>query len=324
MQKSTFNFATVFSLMVLLVFTYITYLGLVYWKQGAIMLPIILSVALIAIVMVCVFIMCKSKTTRWRRIGRTGQWVFGFIVLITFVSASIPFTNFLRVASDSDKINKMVNVTCDKAISIDQNYETYVNQRVENYAQSLQLIANGKSNRPSLYNECMSKAPGDSDDKKIENLTKSLRARLLPDSASTIVKERHDWLEKAKNESVMNPLTPANINKVSQCVDNWVLNYKELSKVEYQGEENVQEFNIPEFNNSLLDLTTAYGKLQSPSILAIIIAFVCFGIMLLPYWITEGDLAAATSTSKSTYKNLNLGKSRNNNNNGNLFSKNGN
>ena len=54
MQKSSFNFATVFSLMVLFVFAYIAYLGMVYWRQGDQTLPILLSIALIVVVAVTI------------------------------------------------------------------------------------------------------------------------------------------------------------------------------------------------------------------------------------------------------------------------------
>ncbi len=317
MQKSSFNFATVFSLMVLLVFAYIAYLGMVYWRQGDQTLPILLSISLIVVVSLCVFIMCKSKATRWRNVGRVGQWVFGFIVLVAFVAGSVPFTNFLRVLSDSDHIKQMVNTTCDKAIGIDADYEAYVDQRVANYRNSLSRIASGKANRPSDYQLCMGKAPGATDEQRIGNLAKSLRSRLLPDSAANVISERHKWLERAKNENVMNPLTPANVNKVSSCVDNWVVNYRELSKVSYQGEENVPEFQVTAFDNSLKTLIQTYSSLKAPSIVALIIALICFAIMLFPYWITEGDLAAATSTSHRK------SKKGGGNADGNLFDKNG-
>lgn len=319
MQKSSFTFASVLSLMVLLVFSYIAYLGMVYWQQGNMALPIILSVSLIIIVCLCVFFMCKGKATRWRRIGGAGQIIFGLIVLVTFLAASLPFTNFLRVAADADHINQMVSATCDKAIGIDQDYEAYVDQRVENYRSNLMLIAQGKSNRPAAYEKCMGKAPGTTDEQKAENLTKSLRARLLPDSTAAIVSKRHEWLERAKSESVMNPLTPSNINKVSQCVDNWTDNYKDISQESYMGEEDVPEFHVTDFDNSLRQLTSTYATLQAPSAIAIVIALACFAIMLLPYWLTEGDLAAARTTtgfSKGLNKNGKSTQSKN------LFTKN--
>ncbi len=320
MQKSSFNFATVFSLMVLFVFAYIAYLGMVYWQQGNQILPIALSLLLIVLVALCVFVMCKSKATRWRNVGRVGQWTFGFLVLVAFVAGSVPFTNFLRVLSDSDHIKTMVNTTCDKAIGIDADYEAYVDKRIADYRSSLSRIASGKANRPSVYQLCMGTAPGATDEQRINNLAKSLRSRLLPDSAANVIKERHQWLERAKNENVMNPLTPANVNKVSSCVDNWVVNYRELSKVSYQGEENVPEFQVSEFDNSLRQLIQTYSTLQAPSIVALLIALVCFVIMLFPYWITEGDLAAASSTPNFSHRR---GKRGVDQSDGNLFDKNG-
>ncbi len=319
MQKSSFNFATVFSLMVLFVFAYIAYLGMVYWQQGNQTLPVLLSSGLIVLVALCVFVMCKSKATRWRKVGRVGQWVFGLIVLVAFVAGSVPFTNFLRVLSEADHIKQMVNATCDKAIGIDADYEAYVDQRVANYRSSLSRIASGKENRPSDYKLCMGNAPGDTDAQRISNLAQSLRSRLLPDSAAKVINERHEWLERAKNENVMNPLTPSNVNKVSRCVDNWVENYCELSKVSYKGEENVPEFQVSAFDNSLESLIQTYSSLEAPSAVALIIALICFVIMLFPYWITEGDLAATSSMSGFRRK----GKKGGGNSDGHLFDKNG-
>ena len=105
MENTKFNFASVIAIMVLLVFSYITYLGLVYWRGGEFLFPILLTLAFFILVMVCVYVMCLSKATRWKRMGKIGQIFFGFIVLLTFIGTAFPFTNFLRVIEDSERIS---------------------------------------------------------------------------------------------------------------------------------------------------------------------------------------------------------------------------
>lgn len=144
MQNSSFNFASVFAIMVLLVFSYITFLGLTYWQKGNLLLPIILTVALIAIVATCVLFMCKAKATRWKRLGIIGQTFFGLIILIVFALASIPFTNFMDVINNSEEIQGKISNTCEAAESLDKAYAEYVKARIDTYKVTLTTISMSK------------------------------------------------------------------------------------------------------------------------------------------------------------------------------------
>lgn len=294
MQTSNFNFASVFSIMVLLVFSYITFLGLVYWKEGELFLPLVLTLSMIVIVIGCVFVMCLSKATRWKRIGTIGQIFFGIIILATLLLAAFPFTNFLRVAEASDDIKNKIATTCDAAVKLDEAYEEYVNTRLDNYKSNLVLISKGRNINPSQYKECLGGASGSSDEAKIESLKKSLKNKLYPDSTSNIVKERHEWLDKARNANVWNPLTSSNISKVNKSVEGWQNNYKQLSSVSYKGEES-EPFAYEEFSSQLKELTKTYAEFQRPSFFSVIISLICFFIMMLPYIITRESLAGAVS-----------------------------
>lgn len=294
MQNSKFNFATVFAVMVLLVFSYITFLGLSYWQGGNLLLPVLLTVALIVVVGACVFMMCMAKATRWRRLSIIGQTLFGLVVLAVLLLAALPFTNFVNVAKSSDEITAKITETCDAAEQLDNAYKEYVDERISDYEQNLGVISSAKNVKPSQYKECLGGASGSDDSDKIENLSKSLRSKLLPDGTEKAVRERHQWLDKAKHTSVWNPLAPANINKIGEQVEGWVDNYKKLSDVTYKGEE-AEEFTYSDFDSQLSELTQSYRKFHAPSPLAVIISLVCFGVMMLPYFLTEKSLAGATS-----------------------------
>lgn len=293
------NFASVFSIMILLVFSYITFLGLDYWQGGKMMLPIVLSLGLIVVVLLCVLLMCKAKATRWGNIGTLGQIFFGFIILVVFVFAMIPFTNFLRVVNDKENISSKVSETCNTAIELDNAYLAYVNKRVEDYKSNLSIISKGKEANPTVYQQCLVRASGKDDATKIENLGKSLHRRLLPDSTAIIVEKRHKWLKNSESVKVWNLLTPSNINKVDERVNGWLDNYQNLSSISYKGEsENVEKFEYKSFSSTLSSLTGTYRDFQRPSVLAIIISLVCYVIMLLPYFVTEQDLAGKTKKKK--------------------------
>ena len=298
MQESKFNFAFVFSIIVLLGFSYITFLGLVYWKEGDFKLPGLLTAILIISVLACVYIMCKSKATRWKRIGTIGQLFFGFIIFVVLLSAAFPFTNFLRVSKDSEEITKKVAEVCDAAINLDNTYEAYVNKRVEDYESNLSVIAKGKRAKPTQYKECIGGASGTTDEEEISNLSKSLKNKLYPESTIAIVKERHDWLESARSANVWNPFTPSNIKEIDNQVNGWVENYKNLASVKYKGEDS-HEFSYDSFTSKLSQLTNTYSVFQRPSFFSIIISIICFVVMLLPFIVTRKSLAGATSKKRN-------------------------
>lgn len=268
-------------------------MGLVYWNGGDLLMPIILSIVLIALVLCCVLVMCKAKATRMKNLGTLGQLIFGLLVFVVLLLASKPFTNFLRVISDSENIISFMTDACNAAENLDNSYVHYAQQRISDYRDNLYLISSGKYINPSKYEECFGNASGNTDDAKINGLVKSLQRRLLPDSES-IVQERHRWLSRAKNESVWNPLTPSNLNKVEKEVKEWTKNYEELSSVVYKG-ESASVFKYEKFNNSLKTLTDTYKTFQKPTFKSIIASITCFIIMLLPYLMTRSSLASATS-----------------------------
>lgn len=295
MGNVKFNFAAVFSIMVLLAFSYITFMGLDYLQGGDLLLPIVLTVGFILLVIVCIAIMCASKATRWHRIGIIGQVFFGVVILTAFVASAFPFTNFMRVVNDEENITNKVQEACYSATNLDNAYVNYVDTRIEKYKENLSLISRGKNVNPTRYRECLGEASGNTDDAKIEGLAKSLCNKLLPQSTTKIVEERHKWLEGAKNANVWNPLTPSNINKIDQEVNGWLSNYQKLSSISYQGED-AKPFEYENFSSSLTELTDSYSKMsQKPTSKVLVIALLCYIVMLLPYFMTRKSLAGATS-----------------------------
>ena len=295
MNKTRFNFAAVFSIMVLLVYAFIAFMGLIYWKNGELTIPLLLTLGGVAVVLLCLYVMCIGKESRWR-IGRVGEIVFGIIILATFVLAAFPFTNFMKVIGNQDDIKGRIDTLFTSAKNLDSAYDNYANERISKYESSLKIISSGKNIRPSEYREVLAGAVGNSDDEKIANLSKSLKRQLLPENMDTIRAERIKWLESANKMSVWNMLLPSNINKIANEVDNFVTNYADVSKNIRKG-ENVQPFAYDNLNNNLGELQQIYTKFSKPSALSLIVSLVAFLIMLLPYIVAQRSLAGAISES---------------------------
>lgn len=297
MNRSKFSFAAVFSLMVLLAYSYLMFMGLVYWQEGSMTLPILLTLGFIGVVAACLVVMCISRATRWKRIGTIGQCIFGFIIFLAFVASAVPFTNFLDVVAQQDKFNEELNNVLQSAQGLDNEYEHYTEQRLADYRQLLTDVSRNRSEHAAEYQRYLAGAAGNTDERKIENMVNSLRRKLVADSVSDIVKERQQWLEAAAGMSVWNLMLPSNMSKISEEVYNWTELYTEFSDFNYNG-EHAQPFEYQEFSTELDALTRNYSHLHMPSVLAIIIALLCFAIMLLPYLLTESDVAGRVSNNR--------------------------
>lgn len=298
-----FNWALVLSIVVLLVFSYITFLGLVYNEEnGDWRIPLVLSIALVVVIISCVLAMRWGKKHNDKQTGLIIQLVFGFIILVVFMlSAIMPFSSFLRVWGDSKSVVEKVGTVCDTAIAMDSTYVKYVDNRITDYKENLHRIAEGKNNRPSEYRDYLEGAAGNSDDEKIESLASSLRKRLLPDTTATIVDKRQEWLNEVKDVRIFNPLTAANICAIDSIVDGengWRHNYIELSSISYKGEndQSITPFDYPQFNSKIRELMSEYRfvPFRAPKFWAIVVALLCCFIMLLPFLAARKSRAGET------------------------------
>ena len=115
----------------------------------------------------------------------------------------------------------------------------------------------------------------------------------MPDNMNEINKERTAWLNSAKNSNILNIRLPKNIKSIESSVKTWTQEYKELSKVQYYGEEPTTEaFAYPEFDSKLKELIDRYTKIPTPGIIAILASLMCWFIIMLPYILTEKSLAS--------------------------------
>ena len=284
-EKTKFNFAATFSLAILLVYSYISFLGLVYWRQGDILLPSVLTLGFVLIVIGCLVIMSISKATRWKNLGTIGQCFFGLIILAAFVISAVPFTNFMGVLEKQDEIKNEISSSFAAAKQLNVAYSDYARNRLDNYTSTLYEASKSKAIRPSIYKELIGGAAGNSDEQKIKNLSTSLQGKLLPDSMQAIMNKRLEWLEASSQMSVLNIKLPSNLVKISDEVSNWTQNFKDLSEVIYKG-ENASEFEYKDYDSKIQAITSFYTELHKPSFFALLCSFIGFGIMLLPYFMT--------------------------------------
>lgn len=257
MRKFTLNWGVVLALVVLLVYTYISFLGMLYKVEGVAWKAVLFAIAVIAIVAICVYIMVNAKMTKSKEIGMVGQIVFGLIILVTFLFSGGPFTSFLQVAGNRDKIEREIASVKQLAAGIDSTYNVYAYDRVHQYKRSL-----------------------DSGD---ELRVKSLQRRLLPETLLPVQSQRQDWVSQIENMTIWNIMLPQNLKYMQQCVKEWSDNYYQLSAFTYDGQQ-LKPFEYQEFKTKLDDLMNGFKK-AGYSIWAVLVAIIAALAMLVPYWL---------------------------------------
>lgn len=272
MRDFRINWAVILALIVLLGFTYFSFMGVLYNKyiNGDLLKASLFAGGVVLIVSICVVVMCVSRATRWKEIGTAGQVFFAMIILAVFGISAVPFTGFMKAIESKQKILVEINNTRAMADHIDQAYNSYVNDRVEAYKTWLNEDSTRYMN-----------AGGDNDSEKIANLTTSLRNHLMPQSLEESQEKREVWLSEVQGMSVWNIQLPRNLDILNKASKTWNDEYVALSDISYGDPLKLFEYKVNDENP-----LKVLGEFNI-SWVAIAAALLSFFFMLLPYFLTQ-------------------------------------
>lgn len=278
--QKRFNWAMVLALLAVLVFSYIAFLGMLYHETTSSKTPVWIAIGILVIVSLCCFGMCYGKAERNKFLGKSVQIALGTVIFVVLVLAAIPFTNFLDVLGKSEDIKENVEEVSDYASNLDNRYAEYANSRIKDYENILspeEEISGDSFLTTRSKNEY---------DYVISVKSQALRRIILPESRRSIVEGRQHWLDNSKEMSLWNVATPDNLRKLRSVVSSWIDEYRTLSSNGFE-DESFEPFIEKEFSTSIDTCTAQFTHYHFPSIIAILITFIVFGIILLPYFLTD-------------------------------------
>lgn len=278
--QKRFNWAMVLALLAVLIFSYIAFLGMLYHETTSSKAPVWIAIGILVIVSLCCFGMCYGKAVRNKFFGKGVQIALGAVIFVVLGFGAIPFTNFLDVLGKSKEIHENVVEVFDFASNLDNRYVEYANSRIKDY-----------ENIPSPEEEIsgdsfLTTRPKNEYDYEILVKSQALRRIILPESRQSIVEGRQQWLDNSKEMSLWNVATPDNLRKLRSVVYSWIDEYRTLSSNGFE-DELFEPFIEKEFSTSIDTCTAQFTHYHFPSIIAILITFIVFGIILLPYFLTE-------------------------------------
>lgn len=278
--QKRFNWAMVLALLAVLVFSYIAFLGMLYHETTSSKTPVWIAIGILVIVSLCCFGMCYGKAERNKFLGKSVQIALGTVIFVVLVLAAIPFTNFLDVLGKSEDIKENVEEVFDYASNLDNRYAEYANSRIKDYENIL------SPEEEISGDSFLTTRPKNEYDYEILVKSQALRRIILPESRQSIVEGRQQWLDNSKEMSLWNVATPDNLRKLRSVVYSWIDEYRTLSSNGFE-DELFEPFIEKEFSTSIDTCTAQFTHYHFPSIIAILITFIVFGIILLPYFLTD-------------------------------------
>lgn len=290
MEKAKFSFAWVIAIIALIAYSYISFMGLVYCQYFPAIYCAILVALFDIIIIFLISLMSKARHSRWRRLGIIGQVLIGLIVLVMLLASSVAFSHFSRIISQKDEIRSTYSSAIEDAQNLGGKYDQYVEDRCQKYTASLQGLKAGSLEYNALFKNSISLQL--SKDAVIEKCEQNLR-KLLKGSNNTddLLQKRELWLEN-ESASIWNLNLPANIRDITSSVNRWLENYRELSSLSYTGEENTTTFEDASFNINIKKLDSICKNITLPSIWAILLALISYGLILLPWIVTSRNIAS--------------------------------
>lgn len=267
MRGFKFNFITVLAFVLLVVYAYFASMGALYhYEKFTIPQAGVFFIAVIAIVSICIYTMCRARATRWEKVGIPTQVVLGVVIVVTFFSISIPFSSYVTVIGQQESVYREIDSVVTAAKKMNAAYLEYADNRLTNYQ------------------------PREKNATRKEIRIQALRMQLTPPDLRYKLPERDKWLDKIIGMKISNVQMPNNLKYMNECVGGWLEDFKEKSSVVFEDEFNV----VPFYDDSY---KTQSDKLSNillngdPSWWALLAAIICSVAMLIPYFTTIPDFA---------------------------------
>ena len=287
--------ATVITLVAALWICYCVFCGFVY-RYGSTFGDSIIKWALIVTVIILALLLATfigvqfikatdhhfHKFIIWERI-----FMFG-ICPIVFLGAGYFYSHFFTVHAQGGKLETQFVNSISKAERMFEEYRSYANNRIENYAEQIHTTGYRRDNKIHVLEICL--------------------FHPALDSLETRCKE---WIKDVDEDAtVWNPFLLGNIPYIEKGIKDWHDKLHELSKFKMRDEVNISYFDeneeyIQEVLDGLENSQSIYQKWKFPNILAILTAIIAYCFLIVAYFIQErNNKSTYTLLSNRRYKTI--------------------
>lgn len=304
-----FSWGHIICFLALILISYITFLGTSYLTGGDFVVAAIVMLV-VSLLLCVVFIgaqMLKASAHHFRRFIVIERFLI-FISPFVFLSVMLPCFHFASVYSKNDLVVQHFEKATSASIQLFADYDSYAQKRIENYTKMLDKVI--ADDNESMKLACGFSSPYEQIQK--QNMIKSLRLQLQPNSYLQLKEDALVWIKKATNGvSTWNVFMMGNTREIKQAINQWSCQLNEMTihklcNEEFQGMNKVLAFSpqskglkMIEEELSMVDQT--FTTFSLPSMGPLLGGFVLYLALLLPYLIQDRH-------SKSCYTLLRRGK----------------
>jgi len=227
-----------------------------------------------------------KKTRRPSKIRIILEWLFLLVFVIVALLALGPFSHYFVVFEKRADIQKSLLENVTQAESMFVDYESYSNNRLDNYKALLNSVVHAKLVNPSKYNS-FGFVSDIRDEVQIDSKFFALRAQVYPSNYSEMKQVDSTYLANAKTKlTVWSPTgIVEGMTKVPMEIDSWYSKLKGFSTFRGNGEI-ADDF---EYTLSFADVSEQLSVLSRPTIFSILIALLSYSVILLPYFAISRD-----------------------------------
>jgi len=286
MNQSKFSLADLLTALGAIGFGFLCFLSLNFLTLGDMQLSVIVATIIGFVLGGLAFgVKLLKQTSRNFKTNIVWEWVLLFLFLIIAYFAVFPFSHYFAVSTQKEEIQQKITSNITQAEGIFTDYESYANNRINNYENRLKSIVTGKEVAPSQYRN-YGFIDGTDDQTQIENKVFTLKAQLYPSNYKQMKLVDSTWLadSKAKIENWSPTGIVKVINTVKTEITSWKNQLKGYSTFRAQGETDEKDFGYP---LTFKTATNYFTERTNPTVLSIAYSLGLYVLMLLSYFITK-------------------------------------
>ncbi len=265
-HKPKLCWGMVIALAILVLYSYPAFMGYYLYEKGNLVKALAMLAIFLVLMIAAVYMMCIAKANKGKLWVRRSVFLLCCVLLAGLLLVSGRFFNgYMALVGERDELKNNVETIVKDAGQMDAEYDTYVQQRVDDYIDF-------ESGNPDAA-----------------LLAKSLKSHLAPPSLSDIRDDRKHWLQNIEGMTVFNVSFPSNLNLLKGVIADWEEQYQQLSDIGYG--DQYQTFKYSQAGNSIANL---WKKVKNPPIswVAILAAFICAVIMVWTPWLVTDPTPA--------------------------------
>ena len=263
-EKLKFSWAHIIFYIALVLSSYVSYLGLVYMRDGEMIISalILLTLGIVLLVLFQYAQRLKATDHNFHKHVIMERFVIA-LTPVLFALMVIPFSHFWNIYNQREETEIVFRSSIKASSEIFDKYETYAQNRIDTYS-----AQNKKSSSISNINR-----------------VDGLHLQLLGSQYTQTKTEVTDWINRAQGVTIWNVYMVANIKTIIKCMESWstILNSYSTHIVANEKEGAPFSTEVKDTITKLNNISAFYTKRTSPSTISYIMMISLYLLLLLPY-----------------------------------------